>query len=66
MRATVTRPLATRTTHGGPALGLALGFASHVLAGLSPFIVAAVIARTALLPGRPWSMDLAPPASRRC
>ncbi len=31
--------------------GLALGFASHVLAGLSPFIVAAVIARTALLPG---------------
>ncbi|WP_157899245.1 hypothetical protein [Luteitalea pratensis] len=63
----MTRPLAPRTADGGPdvglgqpdaasapiraALGLALGFASHVLAGLSPFIVAAVIARTALLPG---------------
>lgn len=31
--------------------GLALGFASHALAGLSPFIVAAVIARTSLLTG---------------
>lgn len=31
--------------------GLALGVASHALAGLSPFIVAAVIARTALLTG---------------
>lgn len=31
--------------------GLALGAASHVLAGLSPFIVAEVIARTDLLPG---------------
>ena len=51
MRATVTRPLAPQTPHGSSTLGLALGFASHVLAGLSPFIVAAVIARTALLPG---------------
>jgi len=51
MRATVTRPLSSHTGHGIPALGLALGFASHVLAGLSPFIVAAVISRTALLPG---------------
>jgi drug/metabolite transporter (DMT)-like permease len=31
--------------------GLTLGFLSHVLAGLSPFIVAGVIARTGLLPG---------------
>lgn len=30
--------------------GLVLGFASHLLAGVSPFIVAAVIARTSLLP----------------
>jgi len=35
----------------GDPRGLALGFASHLLAGLSPFIVAAVIARTSLLPG---------------
>ncbi len=34
----------------GNAQGLALGFASHLLAGLSPFIVAEVIARTDLLP----------------
>jgi drug/metabolite transporter (DMT)-like permease len=51
MRATVTRLLSSRTDHGSPASGLALGIASHALAGLSPFIVAAVIARTALLPG---------------
>lgn len=31
--------------------GLTLGFLSHVLAGLSPFIVAGVIARAGLLPG---------------
>jgi drug/metabolite transporter (DMT)-like permease len=31
--------------------GLVLGFASHLLAGLSPFIVAEVIARTDPLPG---------------
>ena len=43
--------MATSRVRGGPALGLVLGVASHVLAGLSPFIVAAVIARTALLPG---------------
>ena len=50
MRATVTR-VATTPAPSGQALGLTLGFASHILAGLSPFIVAAVIARTALLPG---------------
>jgi drug/metabolite transporter (DMT)-like permease len=50
MRATMTRPFAPGSAGAVPALGLALGFASHILAGLSPFIVAAIIARTALLP----------------
>lgn len=36
---------------GATRSGLALGLASHALAGLSPFIVAAVIARTSLLTG---------------
>ena len=49
MRATVPRP-PSLTAHGIPAFGLALGFASHILAGLSPFIVAAVIARIGLVP----------------
>jgi len=31
--------------------GLTLGFLSHVLAGVSPFVMAAVIARAGLLPG---------------
>jgi drug/metabolite transporter (DMT)-like permease len=35
----------------GEARSLALGFASHLLAGVSPFLVAAIIARTSLLAG---------------
>lgn len=35
----------------GDARSLALGFASHLLAGVSPFLVAAIIARTSLLGG---------------
>lgn len=46
----VTAGAATPREHGDVG-GLALGFASHLLAGLSPFIVAAVIARTSLLTG---------------
>ena len=42
-------PSASQTARHGR--GLALGFASHLLAGLSPFIVAEVIARTDLIPG---------------
>lgn len=42
---------ATQTNRTGDGRGLALGLASHLLAGVSPFIVAEVIARTDLLPG---------------
>jgi drug/metabolite transporter (DMT)-like permease len=45
------RPASAGQAGAGDQRGLALGFASHLLAGLSPFIVAAVIARTSLLPG---------------
>ena len=51
MPATLTPGTAGGPARGGPGIGLALGFASHALAGLSPFIVAAVITRTGLLPG---------------
>jgi drug/metabolite transporter (DMT)-like permease len=44
-------PPDTQTAGANDARGLALGFASHLLAGLSPFIVSAVITRTSLLPG---------------
>lgn len=50
-RRLVTAPRGTRTAGTSDARGLALGFASHLLAGLSPFIVAEVIARTDPLPG---------------
>jgi drug/metabolite transporter (DMT)-like permease len=39
------------TSTAGDGRGLALGLASHLLAGVSPFIVAEVIARTDLMPG---------------
>ena len=47
----MTAPAETSGTPATDTRGLALGFASHLLAGLSPFIVAEVIARTDPLPG---------------
>jgi hypothetical protein len=47
----VTGPASIGRADRGDARGLVLGFGSHLLAGVSPFIVAAVIARTSLLPG---------------
>jgi hypothetical protein len=47
----VSRPPDSGCEPAADGLGLTLGLVSHTLAGLSPFIVAAVIARTGLLPG---------------
>jgi drug/metabolite transporter (DMT)-like permease len=48
----VTALVLDRNVRGrGEASSLALGFASHLLAGISPFLVAAIIARTSLLAG---------------
>ena len=50
-RVPVTAPPAMPSAGTADTRGLALGFASHLLAGVSPFIVAEVIARTDPLPG---------------